>query len=188
MGKRRLQCIKTIQLPENVITMIGISRLGRSCCPGLYITIFTILSFVGVRFLFLYLKRPTSRRSKAVSAYVEPAHLPPAPQLQVDEPRTWAHQLAIEKEQTEDLCLGGPEGRPCAHSGGAGHGVVAERGLACPKPGGETLRLLMKAWIMASSWCGWPGLGGHRPAPAPCPVKSRSPDPIRPDALNRARI
>jgi hypothetical protein len=75
--------------------------VGKIMVSGLYITIFTILTFVGIRFLFLHLEASNQEAQQAVSAYVGQRNLPPAPQLQVDEPKTWAHQLAIEKEQTE---------------------------------------------------------------------------------------
>ena len=76
--------------------------IGTILLGGLYITIFTILSFVGVRFLFLYLNRSNEQAQQTVSAYASQRSLPAEPRLQVDEPRTWQHQLAVEKAQTEE--------------------------------------------------------------------------------------
>lgn len=76
--------------------------IGTILLGGLYITIFTILSFVGMRFLFLHFKASNEKSQKAVSAYASQRSLPAEPRLQVDEPRTWQHQLAIEKAQTEE--------------------------------------------------------------------------------------
>lgn len=69
---------------------------------GLYITMFTILSFVGVRFLLVHLNRSNEQAQRAVSSYAGQRSLPAEPRLQVDEPRTWQRQLAVEKAQTED--------------------------------------------------------------------------------------
>ena len=76
--------------------------IGTLLLGALYITIFTVLSFVGVRFLFLHLNRSNEQAQRAVSAYAEQRVFPAEPRLQVDEPRTWQHQLAIEKAQTEE--------------------------------------------------------------------------------------
>lgn len=76
--------------------------VGKIMVAGLYITIFTILTFVGIRFLFMHLDRSHDQAQQAVTAYATPRVLPPAPRLQVDEPRTWQQQLAIEKAQTEE--------------------------------------------------------------------------------------
>jgi len=75
--------------------------VGKIMLAGLYITIFTILTFVGIRFLFLHFDRSHEQAQQAVSAYIGQRVLPPEPRLQVDEPKTWQQQLAIEKAQTE---------------------------------------------------------------------------------------
>ncbi len=108
--------------------------VGKIMISGLYITIFTILSFVGVRFLFLYLNASHEKAQKAVSAYVSQRTLPPAPQLQVDEPRTWAHQLAIEKEQTETYAWVDEKAGVVRIPVERALELVAERGLPARSP------------------------------------------------------
>ncbi len=62
---------------------------------GFYIALFTAVSFVGLRFLYLALDRKAERADEAVAAFArETRVLPPEPRLQVDEPATWAREKA----------------------------------------------------------------------------------------------
>ena len=76
--------------------------VGKIMLSGLYIAIFTAITFVGIRFLFVALDRQNEQARQAVSSFVGQRVLPPEPRLQVDEPGTWQHQLAVEKSQTEE--------------------------------------------------------------------------------------
>lgn len=68
---------------------------------GLYIAIFTAVSFVGVKLLFRKFEADRVKAEQAVSSFARQRILPPAPRLQVDEPRTWQQQLADERAQLE---------------------------------------------------------------------------------------
>ena len=76
--------------------------VGKIVLSGLYIAIFMALTFVGIRFLFVALDRQDEQARRAVSSFASQRVLPPEPRLQVDEPGTWQHQLAVEKSQTEE--------------------------------------------------------------------------------------
>lgn len=108
--------------------------VGKIMLSGLYITIFTVLSFVGIRFLFLHFDRSHDQARQAVSAYVGQRVLPPEPRLQVDEPRTWEQQLAIEKAQTEHYAwvdqVGGVVRIPVERA----MEIVAQKGLPARAP------------------------------------------------------
>lgn len=76
--------------------------VGKIALSGLYIAIFTVLTFVGIRFLFLHLDKSNAEAQRAVSSFVSQRVLPPSPQLQVDEPKTWQQELARQKSLTEE--------------------------------------------------------------------------------------
>jgi hypothetical protein len=75
--------------------------VGKIMIACLYITIFTVLTFVGVRFLFLKLDASNEQAQKAASVFADQRVLPPEPRLQVDEPRTWKQELAVQTSQIE---------------------------------------------------------------------------------------
>jgi len=68
---------------------------------GLYIAIFTAVSFVGVKLLFRKFEADRVKADQAVSSFARQRILPPEPRLQVDEPRTWQQQLADERARLE---------------------------------------------------------------------------------------
>jgi hypothetical protein len=69
---------------------------------GFYVTLFTVVSLVGLRLLYLALEREANRADEAVSAFVREARiLPPEPRLQVDEASTWAAEFARQKASIE---------------------------------------------------------------------------------------
>lgn len=69
--------------------------IGKIMLFGFYIAIFTGVSFVGLRLMYKAMSRQAEQADAAVSAFVrEQRTLPPEPRLQVDEPATWARELA----------------------------------------------------------------------------------------------
>jgi hypothetical protein len=69
---------------------------------GLFVTLFTVASFVGLRHLYLLFEREANRADEAVSSFIREARvLPPEPRLQVDEPSTWAAELARQRASIE---------------------------------------------------------------------------------------
>lgn len=72
--------------------------VGKIMLFGFYITLFTVVSFVALRFIWLAFDREAQRAEEAVSAFVRESRvLPPEPRLQVDEPATWAREYARQK-------------------------------------------------------------------------------------------
>ena len=72
--------------------------LGVILLSGLAITVFTVLTFVGIRALFHVLDRSGAATPHPMA---EERVLPPEPRLQVDEPATWQGQLALERSALE---------------------------------------------------------------------------------------
>lgn len=103
--------------------------VGKIMLSGLYITIFTVLTFVGIRFLFLHLDRSNEQAQQAVSAFVNQRVLPPEPRLQVDEPRTWQQQLAVEKAHIEGYAWVDQKAGVVSIPVERAMALVAERGL-----------------------------------------------------------
>lgn len=68
---------------------------------GLFIAVFVILTFVGIRFLFFKLNESSEKAQNATSQFAADRVLPPEPRLQVDEPRTWQEELARQKSKIE---------------------------------------------------------------------------------------
>lgn len=111
--------------------------VGKIALSGLYIAIFTVLTFVGIRFLFLYLDKSNEQAQGAVSSFVRQRVLPPAPQLQVDEPKTWQQELARQKSQTEEYAWIDAKAGTVRIPVERAIELVAERGLparAVPNP------------------------------------------------------
>ncbi len=72
--------------------------VGKIMLFGFYIALFTAVSFVALRFIWLAFDRESHRADEAVSAFVRESRvLPPQPRLQVDEPATWAQEFARQK-------------------------------------------------------------------------------------------
>lgn len=68
---------------------------------GVYIALFTVVSFVGVKLLFRAFEADRDRQDQPATAFSATRVLPPAPQLLTDEPRSWQQQLAAEKALLE---------------------------------------------------------------------------------------
>lgn len=75
--------------------------VGKIVLFGLYITIFTAVSFVGVKLLFRKFEADHAKADQAVTRFASQRVLPPEPRLQVNEPLTWQQQLAAERAQLE---------------------------------------------------------------------------------------
>ena len=75
--------------------------VGRIVLFGVYIAIFTAVSFVGVKLLFLKLEADQAKADQAATSFARQRMLPPQPRLQVNEPLTWQQQLEAEKAQLE---------------------------------------------------------------------------------------
>lgn len=72
--------------------------VGKIMLFGFYVALFTAITFVALRFLWLAYSREAQRADEAISAFVRESRvLPPEPRLQVDEPATWARELARQK-------------------------------------------------------------------------------------------
>lgn len=103
--------------------------VGKIMMFGLYIAIFTAVSFVGVKLLFRKLEADRARADQAVSRFATERVLPPEPRLQVDEPRTWQQQLALETSQIDRYGWVDPKAGVVRIPVERAIELVAERGL-----------------------------------------------------------
>ena len=78
--------------------------VGKIMLSGLYITIFTVLTFVGIRFLFLHLDRSNEQAQQAVSAFVNQRVLPPETTFER------VVTMAVERGKLGDLLFDNLEG------------------------------------------------------------------------------
>ena len=76
--------------------------VGKIVLFGLYIALFTVLTFIGARLLFSYFDRSNQRAQPVVSSFADQRVLPPEPRLLVDEPDVWQQQLVLAKAKLEN--------------------------------------------------------------------------------------
>lgn len=103
--------------------------VGKIMLFGLYIAIFTAVTFVGIKLLFLKLEADRAKADQAAAAFAQQRLLPPQPRLQVDEPLTWQQQLEAEKAQLEGYAWVNPQAGIVRIPIERAMDLVAERGL-----------------------------------------------------------
>lgn len=75
--------------------------IGKIMVAGVYIAIFTLVTFVALRFLFLHFDKTSASNDAAVSTFAAKRVLPPEPRLLVDEPTTWAKEHARQQAMVD---------------------------------------------------------------------------------------
>lgn len=69
--------------------------IGKILLFGFYTALFTAVVLIGLRLMYKSYDRSANQADEQISAFVRDARvLPPSPQLLVNEPATWAQELA----------------------------------------------------------------------------------------------